>query len=121
MSTKMGMPDGVASVKCQTNTGQLILNIYMYPFSTNQYTMCALTVFHVCFSPHFYYFIRVIDKNELRSLLEDISEAKAGHRTVDDSIVQEILERLDQNKDGVVQKEEFKALCSSSGVGAYYI
>jgi hypothetical protein len=65
--------------------------------------------------------IRVIDPTELRVLLEDISESKAGHRNVDDSTVQEVLERLDLNRDGVVQKEEFKHICAQSGIGAWYL
>ena len=58
-----------------------------------------------------------LDREELRAILEDITELKMGHRNVDNAVVQAVFQEVDLNGDGMIQWSEWKAYCSKYGIG----
>ena len=53
--------------------------------------------------------------------MEDISEAKAGHRNVLDDVVLAVFGRVDIDRDGVISKREFETFFKSPGVSMWYL
>ncbi len=62
-----------------------------------------------------------IEVPELRQMLEDISEARAGHRDVPEEAVRGVFEMLDLNRDGRVTRGEFETGIRVGGIGAWYL
>eukprot|EP00300_Choanocystis_sp_HF-7_P000479 c10382_g1_i2.p1 GENE.c10382_g1_i2~~c10382_g1_i2.p1 ORF type:complete len:355 (+),score=90.52 c10382_g1_i2:543-1607(+) len=63
----------------------------------------------------------VIDKAELRLLLEDIMQAKAGHRHVSDEVVELAYESMTPDKSRGISQDDFRKFSHSSGVMAWYL
>lgn len=54
----------------------------------------------------------IINHQELRNMLEDLTEQRKGHRNVSDEVFAACLDVIDSNKDGVVSQEEFEIYLS---------
>ena len=50
-----------------------------------------------------------LEPNEIRDFLEDIRYEKMGHRNVSEEEVAEAMDLMDSDKNGSVNREEFKA------------
>jgi len=62
-----------------------------------------------------------LDKEELRSMLQDISQLKKGHRNVGDLTLEDAFTSLDKDADGIITREEFEAYARSGKVSVWYI
>jgi hypothetical protein len=59
----------------------------------------------------------VLDFEELRFMLEDITELKLGHRNVDDEVAEAVFTEIDLNGDEQIQWKEWKTYCLQYGIG----
>ena len=57
-----------------------------------------------------------LSRQELQSLLEDVSFLRAGHRNVDVALVDCLFDELDSNSDGLLDFNEFEALATKNGL-----
>jgi len=63
----------------------------------------------------------VLDKDEVRKMLEDISFIKKGHRNVPAENLDEAFSLLDADGDGTVDRDEFLSYYKRKGVAVWYI
>eukprot|EP00656_Telonema_subtile_P024968 TRINITY_DN27110_c0_g1_i1.p1 TRINITY_DN27110_c0_g1~~TRINITY_DN27110_c0_g1_i1.p1 ORF type:complete len:550 (+),score=158.67 TRINITY_DN27110_c0_g1_i1:81-1730(+) len=58
----------------------------------------------------------VLDRKEFRSLLEDLSQLKRGHKNVDDQLLEATFEEMDENTNGLIEPDEFLVFCLKYGM-----
>jgi hypothetical protein len=58
----------------------------------------------------------VLDQQEFRKLLEDLSHLKRGHRNVDDELVAATIDVIDSNNNNLIDPDEFLVFCLQYGM-----
>ena len=58
----------------------------------------------------------VLDLEEFRKLMEDLSQQKRGHRNVDDEMLAATFSLLDDNQNNMIEPDEFVVFCLKYGM-----